>query len=495
MTSGVQLPESDGQRSSSALGRAVVADALRAVDPAAADAVAAGKDWRSGYLPHLRAAVEAGLPSYDAAVGLSRAGLDGLHGRMRFGRGDVEVRLGESFALAGGSGFDAVEVKGEGDPERELSLPYRGERLRDDALHRQLDRWVGAGTIEASCAEAVRLVAANPDWLDLSDSRVVVLGAGAEMGPLRALLRWGGDVVGVDLPRPDLWRRVLEAARAGAGRLTVPVRRGATGDLVDTAGADLLDDLPEVARWLAELDGPLVLGNYVYADGVTNLRVSAAVDALTVRLLEQRGDVALSFLATPTDVFAVPADAVAQARAGFGAVSPLRVARTPLRAISGGRLLQRNYVDDVALAGEPAGLHDSLVPQQGPNYALAKRLQRWRAAVARDAGVRVSLNIAPPTRTRSVLRNRLLATAYAGARRFGVEVFEPATSNVLMAALLVHDLRTTQARAGHPYVVEAQAAAHGGLWRQPYALRSVLGLAVLVGVGGSRSSFSGRRPG
>jgi hypothetical protein len=34
----------------------------------------------------------------------------------------------------------------------------------------------------------------------------------------------------------------------------------------------------------------------------------------------------------------------------------------------------------------------------------------------------------PPTRTRSVMKNRALAAAYAGAHRFGVEVFEPATS-------------------------------------------------------------------
>ena len=63
--------------------------------------------------------------------------------------------------------------------------------------------------------------------------------------------------------------------------------------------------------------------------------------------------------------------------------------------------------------------------QQGPNYALAKRLQRWRATVARDGGATVSMNVAPPTRTRSVTKNRVLAAAYAGAGRFGVEVFEP----------------------------------------------------------------------
>ena len=128
------------------------------------------------------------------------------------------------------------------------------------------------------------------------------------------------------------------------------------------------------------------------------------------------------------------------------------------------------------------------MPQQGPNYALAKRLQRWRATSARQAGTTVSMNVAPPTRTRSVVKNRALAAAYAGAHRFGVEVFEPATSNVLMAALLVHDLHTDGGpRHEHPWQDEAYAAAHGGLWRTAYAPRSALGLAALLGYGAART--------
>jgi hypothetical protein len=498
VTPSVQLPLSGsadatpaGARSSSHLGRAVLAGALHAADPEGAAAAEATRDWRSGYLPVLRRAVEAGLPSYDAALAVARDGLACLHARMVVTADGSEQPLATA-ELPRVAALDTVEVKGEGDRERELSLPHGGRRLRGDDLQRQLDRWVAQGTVEPSCAEAVRTVAAHPEWLDLTDLRVVALGAGAEMGPLQALLRWGGDVVAVDLPRAPLWDRVLATARAGAGRLTLPVRGAGRDDVAQRAGVDLLTETGDVADWVGALDGPLVLGNYVYADGVANLRVAAAVDALSVRLLEQRDDVSLAFLATPTDVFAVPPEAVAQARAGYDEGRVLRRLRRPLRAVSRGALLQRNYDDVVDLAGAPAGLHDSLVPQQGPNYALAKRLQRWRAAVARDAGTPVSLNIAPPTRTRSVTRNRLLAMAYAGARRFGVEVFEPATSNVLMAALLVHDLRTGGSGAGgtsrvHPYAAEARQAAHGGLWRQPYSPRSVLGLAVLVGVGGSRS--------
>jgi hypothetical protein len=315
---------------------------------------------------------------------------------------------------------------------------------------------------------------------------VVVLGAGAEMGPLQALLRWGATVAAVDLPRPALWRRVLETAERGAGTLLVPVgdggeRSGAAS--ADTAGADLLEELPEVAAWLAALDGPLVLGDYVYADGATNVRVAVAVDALRQELRRRRDDVSLAFLATPTDVFAVPDDAVAHsARAYAGRSRVGRLAGRPLRTLSGGRLLRRAYVP-----GEGPGINDSLVPQQGPNYALAKRLQRWRAAEARDAGLLVSLNVAPPTRTRSVVKNRALAAAYAGAHRFGVEVFEPATSNTLMAALLVHDLRTGSPGLGHPWRDEAAGAVHGGLWRTAYDPRSALGLAALLGLAAART--------
>jgi hypothetical protein len=121
------------------------------------------------------------------------------------------------------------------------------------------------------------------------------------------------------------------------------------------------------------------------------------------------------------------------------------------------------------------------VPAQGPNYALAKRIQRWRAAVARAAGTTVSFHVAPSSRTTSVLRNTALAAAFAGAHRFAVEVFEPATANTLMAALLVHDLSTTPPAQPHPWQDEAQGAVHGGLWRTPYAPRSALGLAAVLG--------------
>ena len=477
-------------RSTSALGRAVVADALRGTDPIGARAAEGETNWRRGYVTHFRRLVEAGLTSPSAGRAIAEDGLAALHARMRFIGGDgIETGLdGALETSAGGSaaedaaGMRTVTVAGQGEVDRELSIPYHGMRLRGADLERQVDAWTDRGVMEPSAADAVRAVAANPDWLDLADQRIVVLGAGAEMGPVHSLLRWGAGVVAVDLPRPAIWSRLLEINRRYGGSLHLPVRGGGDDSgLAERAGADLLHDVAHVATWLGGIDGRLVLGNYVYADGAVNVRVSTAVDVLTARIVAERPDTALAFLATPTDVFAVPGEAVAFSVEAYGRPTSIKRVRQPVRVLSAGRLLKRNYAP-----GADPGICDSLVAQQGPNYALAKRLQRWRATVARAAGTAVSLKVAPPTRTRSVVKNRALAAAYAGAHLFDVEVFEPATSNTLMAALLVHDLRVPAPAAEYTWQDEAHGAAHGGLWRGPYAPRSALGLAAMIGFGGAR---------
>ncbi len=479
----VDPADAEGRRSTTATGRGVVADALRPVDPVGARAAERETAWRSQYLPWFRRLVEAGLGTPDDAVSVARAGLESLHSRMRVlddtdGKDNTDDTDDKALVDWPRSdvGFGEVEMRGAAEPVRELVLPYRGERLRGDDVRRRVEAWVEAGIVEPGLAEAVDAVLANPDWLRLEGHTVAVIGAGSEMGPLQALTRWGARVAAVDLPRDDIWDRVSDVATAGAGTVVAPTVDG-------RPGADLLADVPALADWLAAQPGTLVLGNYVYADGATNVRVATAVDELSRRLLAERDDTALAFLATPTDVFAVPGEAVDQALATYaerGRVS--KGVGRPLRAVSRGRLLQRPY----AGPADP-GINDSLVPQQGPNYALAKRLQRWRATDARHDGRLVSMNIAPPTRTRSVVKNRALAAAYAGAHRFGVEVFDPSTSNVLMAAMLVHDLHTDGGpRHDHPWQDEAYAAAHGGLWRAAYAPRSALGLAALLGIGGAR---------
>ena len=477
---GVVFPVEGEGRSTSATGRAVIADALEVVDPVGARAVRDEANWRTGYPLHFRRLVEAGLGTAADAVGIADGGLTSVHSRMRWSRPEgTEVALGEAF-----SGdlrpMGTERLAGSGEPEAAFSLPYRGDRLSGVAAAAQIHDWVARGIIEPSCGDAVELVIAHPEWLDLSDFTFVVLGAAAEMGPLRALLRWGADVVAVDLARPDLWRGLVADTRRFAGTLRIPVAAG-SAPVEERAGVDLVTEWPSLSAWLIEQPGTLVLGNYVYADGADNVRVSVAVDALSMSLRSQRPDAALAFLATPTDVFAVPAADVERATAAYANAGVSKALRGPLRGLSGGRLLSRNYSPQAS-----PGIADAIVPQQGPNYLLAKRIQRWRATTARAEGVTVSMTVAPPTRTRSVVKNRALAAAYAGAHRFGIEVFDPATANTLMAAVLVHDLRTGTATLGHPWLDEAHQAAHGGLWTTAYSARSALGLAAVLGLG-SRS--------
>ncbi|WP_375001548.1 hypothetical protein [Aeromicrobium sp. CTD01-1L150] len=462
--------------STSSAARTILADALRKADPVGARAVEHETAWRREYLTHFRRAVEAGIGDPGAAHSIADDGLASMRHLMRF----RDVPLSDAIDTSAlQQVFHTTSTSGTQEPETELTLPYRGERLRGRQVVDQLADWHDRGVITASCVEAVTRVLDHPEWLRLDGDVVVVLGAGAEMGPYRALQRWGAEVAAIDLPDAGVQGRVRDVAASGAGTVHVPSRIVTDAD--SDIGADLVRELPAVAHWLGSFQGRLVLGNYCYADGRQHVQVSAAADALAAHLLDHRPDTALAYLATPTDVFAVPHEEVDVSEVAYSKGRAGRTLRSAVRMASRGRLLQRNYPP-----GADPGLCDALVPQQGPNYALAKRLQRWRATSARHSGTTVSMNVAPSTRTRSVLKNRALAAAYAGAHRFGVEVFDPATSNTLMAALLVHDLRADVPAQAEPWQDEAHAAAHGGLWTTAYHPRSALGLAAVLGLGSLR---------
>lgn len=500
---GVTFPTGgDGKRSTLATGRAIFADCVRDVDTDLVDRIEQTKDWHSGYLRPVRDIVAAAATRPDAALTISQAGLESMRRRFRFNRDDSEIGLAESMEFYRKPGLASVTIHGTASREKDLSIPYRGRRLFGSDLRRQIDAWVDQGIAEPSFGAAVHLVLDHPGWLDLTGMDIAVLGAGAEMGPTRQLLRWGARVHAIDLPNPAVWNRLLSITRNTSGVLRVPIALDADGApplVVDgrvhadddavvaaVAGADLLTQTPEVRTWVSEIPGPFVLGNYAYADGALHVLLSVATDTIAVDLLADRPDITLAYLATPTDTFMVPLEAVEESRRRWSTRGLSGLAQAPLRLL---RQFEPNYPETLTTAdGRIVGINDSLVPQQGPNYALAKRIQRWRAIEARSSGTPVSLNLAPATRTRSVVKNRALAAAYAGAGRFGVEVFEPATSTALMAALLVHDLRNPESTANpkkhleNPMDLFAQAANHGGLWRAAYAPRSVLGIAAVLGM-------------
>ncbi len=493
-SAGIVFAQSDsGQRSTAAAGRAIFAAALAPVDPQAAAAVRAERNWRGNYVSHVRGIVETSLRSPDAALAISRAGLAALAASMRFVRDGTESTLAQAMAALRAQRLCTATIRGTHDAApAPLAIPYRGALLTGAALLHQLDDWRSRGIVETSFVESLRRVHDHPDWLDLSDLHFALLGANAEIGPFEWLIRHRANVVAIDQPQPAIWQRLLTAARGGNGTLHVPVRDAASaqdsdGDLAQHAGADLLAEAPEIAAWLGEFDAPLTIGAYAYLDGARHVQVAAAMDAVQSTVAARRPGTSLALLATPTDIYAVPADAARDAHARYAQRSwRARLWQQTLHGASGGRLFARN----IALpkdGGASFGIADCLVQQQGPNYALAKRLQQWRALADRADGRHVSMHVAPPSLTWSVTKNRLMAAAYGGAHVFGVEVFEPATTRALMAALLVHDLRHPQAAANpvtplaHPLALLTEAANHGGLWRMPFTARSALPFAVLLG--------------
>ncbi len=491
---GVVFPRaSDGRRGTLEIGRAVFADALRVASPTAAAAAEQERDWRHRYIVHARRLTEAALASASVAQDIAVAGLNSARERLRFARDGSETSLDAAMA-APRAPFTTRSVVGRSTSgPAPLAVPLHGQLLSGDALRRQLDRWLDDGLFEPSFAAAIARVQTHPEWLDLSDQRIALLGAHAEMSPLPWLLQWRATVYAVDLPRQDIWHRLLRLAHDGNGTLRTPFRvdpgPDATADeLTRQAGADLIVDTPEIAEWLAAADGPLTVGAYAYLDSALHVRVSAAMDSIQARLAAQRRDVMLAMLATPTDACAVPAGAlrVAHARhAARGVTAKLAGAFTAGRAFArNGEWRASETVNDEALGG----IVDALVVQQGPNYLLAKRLQLWRALVARSTGTRVSYRIAPPALTKSVTKNRLIAAVYRSADHFGAHGFEPATAAALMAALLVHDLRHPSAIVNpdvpldHPLQLVTHAAFHGGLWRMPFAPRSALPVAAILGL-------------
>merc|ERR1711934_1053970 len=90
--------------------------------------------------------------------------------------------------------------------------------------------------------------------------------------------------------------------------------------------------------------------------------------------------------------------------------------------------------------GREINIVDGLSVAQGPNYALAKRMQHWRAVMGYESGHVASTMVAPSTATISVIHNKTFAWAYGGMPAFGFEIFKQETTNAVMSAVLVHDV-------------------------------------------------------
>lgn len=492
---GILFPRSpDGTRSTTEAGKRIFAAAVRNVDPQAADAIRAEKSWHRRYPQHLVLQEELAILNSEAALQIARDGLREIHRSFEFSRNGQVMPLSEAMATITEPRLHTGTIRGRVEFHKpELEVPYRHEILSGDRLARQVAHWEAQGIIEPSHGEAIRRVMKNPDWLDLSDQQFILLGAGAEIGPLPFLARLRANIIAVDLPRPHTWARLIGTIRESAGKMRLPLHVAPGGSSTDEeiarqAGANLLTDTPELQSWLTEFDESMTIGAYAYLDGSDHVRVAVAMDALVEALTEKRKRISLAMLASATDAYVVPIEAAEAAHARYSTWSASRVWQLPLRVLTHDRLFAPNITKIVKVNNERRyGIFDGLVVRQGPNYALAKRMQKWRAIVTRDKGVMVSTNVAPPSSTSSVIKNRAFAAAYAGAHHYGTEIFQPETTNAVMGALLVHDLRHPESVANpsvslnNPLELFLEGANHGGVWRTSMQIRSVLEIAALRG--------------
>lgn len=493
---GVNFCNGPKGRSSTLSGQRIFARSVRAHDSALAERILAERDWRRNYPVHIGDLTLVEARSAEAAIEIARTGTAAAQEEFVNAALGGDLPLG-SAAEPPAAGFDVAEIVGSGEREREFVIPYRGAALRGDALLRQLDVWVAAGTVEPSFGEALGLLVRNPDWLDLSDRAFALLGAGAQMGPFQHLMSWGARVAAIDIPRPDVWRRLIETAQRSAGRMMVPLRSGAPAlaDPADFAGADLLTEVGALVEWLAAVPGPLTLGNYGYMDGAAFVRLSMAYDLLLESLRARRTDLSFAYLATPSDAFLVPADAVRMAQERLAAFNPAMIAARLVCAASGGKLLRPNYSELSRSQAGAFGLVNAFIVDQGPNYALAKRLQRWRMILTRTDGLLTSVHVAPPTKTASVHKNPAMEERQRITAWLGIETFDAAASQAIAAGILVHDLRNPGSPANpatpmnHPHEAFMFAANPGGRWRAALDPQSSIG--VLRGLENARMAARG----
>ncbi|MCT8090477.1 MULTISPECIES: hypothetical protein [unclassified Acinetobacter] len=493
---GLQFPINPHSKKASTTqtGKEIIAEALSIVDNKSSMDALAEKNWRKHYPIYFKALVEHGIRTINNSITIAKQGLHKAHHSFDFYRDGQRYLLKDIMKDVDTATLYTIQLKGESDIAPEWYVPYKGQKLKGQALLDQIQIWQDAGIIECSHADALRTAQAHPEWFDLSDRTMVLFGAGSEAGPLTWLARWKANIIAVDLPNTRVWDRILNTIQQGNATLYAPCTEKLAEDtsskvLKEKLGADLLTQTPEIAHWLSQSEHQLDLAAIAYLDGEKHVRVAMAMDSIMEYVSEQKSDTSLMFMCTPTDVYAIPKEVVEASYDKFQCRSKVRqLLSKGISTVTAQRFFQQNLHTLIPSDnGQEYGIADCLVVEQGPNYALAKRIQQWRATLARHYGQRVSINIAPSTTTHSVTKNPLLKAAFSGASLFDVESFSPETTNALMAALWIYDLRHPESVANpethldHPLELMMKGANHGGLWRVPYLARTALPFAALYG--------------
>ena len=119
-------------------------------------------------------------------------------------------------------------------------------------------------------------------------------------------------------------------------------------------------------------------------------------------------------------------------------------------------------------------LHHGFVTAQGPNYALAKTAQVWRAMVSKNYP---SFCVGPITKTASVCHNPTMAAMLKSYDRVKpYEIMDPPCASTVLGILLAHDVLfetpDKDKETGHPFERTLGSSFHSGDLRGPYNVES-----------------------
>lgn len=444
-------------KSTSETAQRILADAVSTLSLDTANNIKNAQNWRSNYPIYYQKIVELANTN-PRLYNVAEHGLNSAYQQFVFLRNGQTFSLNDAIPIF--SPLLTFTLQGKKKHTLEWYIPYKGQKLQGNALLEQLRVWETKGILEKSHADALRTFQKHPEWLDLSQDFFVLLGAGSEAGPFEWLSKWKANIIAINRQNPKTWKKILQKIEQGNARLFAPYQ--------NELGADLLTQTPEIMAWLKQFNQHLNIAALAYLDGEKHVRVAMAMDWI----MQQNPKNSLMFMGTPTDVFAIPTRHKFKEKYHWQLLSKLsfnQIFKKP------------KPIYFTSETHQTYEIVNCLVPQQGPNYALAKRLQQWRALVSYNKNQQVSFRIAPPTKTYSVVKNKMLKAAYHGANLLGIEPFESDTTNAMMAALWIHDLKNPHQKK-HPLLnLITEGAHHGGIWNVPYTMQSTLPIATLYG--------------
>lgn len=410
----------------------IICDALQPIDYKITTRLRHEKKWRKHYPFYFKKIVQHNISTQETAYSIAERALESAYKNFVYYNHQQQAYSLDQISKIPFDSIQTQTIIGNSQQPPTWFVPYKGKNLTGKELTQQIKKWLEQKIIEPSHADALYQLQQHPEWFDLSDCTTLLLGAGSEAGPFEWLARWKANVIALDLPQST--KKLSQIIKQGNGSLLLPKLAK-----YNNCGVNLLEDLPAIIHWLNHFDQKFDIAALAYADGEKHVRITMAMDLIIKNIQCQ----SLMYMCTPTDVYPIPTTSA------FG----------------------KSYLADNQTRYK---VLDCLVLQQGPNYALAKRLQQWRAMITPNAYV----HVAPSTTTKSVTKNKLLKAAFDGAHLFGIEPFEPKTTQSIMAALWVYALRNPTHT--HPLEI-TQRANHGGLWTTRYPLRAMLPLAALYG--------------